>query len=225
MTDDPNNLSGYILESPFDVIERHHLTISNVLAYQGRIGTTAWERFTYASPTPLRQEDPSLVAPPYHYPIIARRSRHRILVLSFSTKVIEYLLHNTLKATFRSPLKHVPIAVDALVKALTAKPTNYVLSFAHSRVPAFGVSLRAISYYGEDLAEASLFRDSIPLTQFFTCGLRLAAGGAELVRLGSEGMISFYYRDENTIRDVEKALSFLYKAGYLTADILKAREG
>lgn len=220
MIEEINNLSGYILESPTEVVERQQLAECNQLCFLRLIGQTKWEQFAYDCQAPFRHEDPSQVKPPYRYPLVVRRSGKRVLLLSFNSRIIEHLMESVLRSTFRPPLRHVPIAVDALVKALVEKPTTYALSFAHARVPAFGVSLRSISYYGDDLAEASLFRDSIALTRFFTCGLRSAAGGTELVRLGSDGMISFYHRDDRSIKEVEKALGFLRDTGYLAADIL-----
>ena len=219
MTDEINNLSGYILESPSQALEKHHLVGCRQLSFHGMVGQTKWEQFTYACPTPFRHEDPTQLKPPYLYRLIVRRSGQRLLLLSLNNRIIDHLAEQVLRPCFRPPLRHVPIGVDALVKALVAKPTTYALSFAHARVPAFGVSLRSISYYGDDLAEASLFRENISLTNFFTCGLRLAVGGSELVRLGSDGMISFYHRDDRSILEVEKALGFLRHNGYLAPDI------
>ena len=97
---------------------------------------------------------------------------------------------------------------------------DYALSFAHATTPAFGTSLRAISFYGDDLAEASLFRDQIGLMVFFTCGLREAAGGSEVVRLGAEGGISFFLTEARRVLEVEKTLTFLRPEGYLASEIL-----
>ena len=116
---------------------------------------------------------------------------------------------------FSPVLQRVPIAVDSLVKDLTVHPTVYAMSFVHARVPAFGTSLRAISFYGEDLADASLFRESASLMNFYTCGLRSVNGGGEIVRLGSDGTISFYMRGSEDVQAVEEALHFLRSHGYL----------
>lgn len=220
MSEELTNLSGYLLDWPDHAVGRQDLTNCPRLHFIGEPRHSGWEQFTYLCPVPFRHEDVALIKPPYHYTMVARRSGHRLLLLSFNSRIVEYLVDHHLQEHFRPPLRHVPIAVDRLVKALVAKPTAYAISFAHARVPAFGVSLRAVSFYGDDLAEASLFRDHASLMHFFTCGLRLATGGAELVRIGSEGMVSFYQRDEHSEREIEKALGFLRDAGYLSGDVL-----
>lgn len=112
------------------------------------------------------------------------------------------------------------ISVDQLVKSLTQRPTTYVVSFAHARVPAFGAVLRAISFYGDDIGDASLFRQQLDLMVFYTCGLREARGGSEIVRLGSDGSISFYLHSPSKVLEVEEVLRFLRASGYLTTDIV-----
>jgi hypothetical protein len=116
------------------------------------------------------------------------------------------------------------IGVDQLVKSLTQKPTTYVVSFAHARVPAFGAVLRAISFYGDDLGDAALFRQQLNLMVFYTCGLREARGGGEIVRLGSDGSVSFYLHGPSKVLEVEEVFRFLRVSGYLATAIIEQDE-
>ena len=219
MSNEPRNLSGLLLELPSRAIQRADLLGSKALGYEGKVGTSSWERFTYRSQTPLHGEDVALSHPPFRYPMICRRSGTRLLALSVTRMIVEHLLESELNGALSLKLKRVAIGVDQLVKNLANKPTEYALSFAHARVPAFGASLRAVSFYGEDLAEAALFRDQLSLMVFFTCGLREANGGSEIVRLGGDGYVSFMMSGPRKVLEVERALSFLREQGYLANEL------
>src|SRR5579863_9700934 len=204
--------SGLLLESPVRALQRADLEKGGNLSFIGIVHGTSWEHFLFKSEQALRPEDG---VGPCEYPIICRRSGSRVLMLSIAREIIEHLVRNDLEKIFSPQLRRVSIAVDGLVKGIARKPTLYALSFAHARVPAFGNSLRSISFYGDDLAEASLFREQIDLMVFFTCGLKEAAGGAEIVRLGGDGTISFFM-SASRLSEVERALGFLRHEGYLT---------
>ena len=164
---------------------------------------------------PLRGEDTDNTPGPFRYLLVCRRSGPRVLLLSLNRQIVDHVLKEVLNRLFVPALHPVPIAVDTLVKNLTLHPRVYALSFVHARVPAFGTSLRAVSFYGEDLAEASLFRENASLMNFFTCGLRRAHGGNEILRVGNDGTISFYMRGSDDVLDVEEALRFLREQGCL----------
>ncbi|MGO9209789.1 MAG: hypothetical protein ACLP2H_06685 [Terriglobales bacterium] len=221
MSDDSNNLylSGILLEFPPRSIHRSDLEQVHGLSFAETVGTTPWERYSLQSRNPLRHED-VLRPGPYHYPVICRRSGSRLLLLSISRQVVDHIVQDDFERIFSPRLRRVSIAVDDLVKAMTQRPTSYALSFAHARVPAFGNSLRAVSFYGDDLAEASLFRDQLDLLVFFTCGLREAIGGPEIVRLGSDGGVSFFMNETGKVLEVERALAFLREEGYFATEPL-----
>jgi hypothetical protein len=143
------------------------------------------------------------------------------LLLSVGRPVVEHILKDELDPVLGPGLRRVSIAVDSLVKKIAVRPTSYVLSFVHARVPAFGASLRSVSFYGDDLAEASIFREQMNFLVFFICGLRQATGGGEIVRLAGDGGVSFLLTDppEEKVREVEEVLKFLRKYDYLESHI------
>jgi hypothetical protein len=216
------NYSGLLVECPDQPVTREGLTRCAGLSFS-RDAKGSWEQFLFESHEPLAGEDRRIFKPPYRYPILVRRSGTRFLLLSNHKDVAEHLVVQ-LGPLFRPRLRSVMIAVDQLVKALTLKPTKYVVSFAHARVPAFGAVLRAISFYGDDLGDAALFRQQLDLMVFYTCGLREARGGGEIVRLGSDGSVSFYLHTGSRVLEVEGVLRFLNKSGYLATRIVDERE-
>ena len=60
---------------------------------------------------------------------------------------------------------------------------------------------------------------------FHTCGLREARGGPEILRLGSDGSVSFFLHSPAKVLDVEEVLRFLRSEGYLSTDIVDSSSG
>lgn len=219
LNEDTRQLSGLLLEWPTRKLDRTVLEQSRQLRFHSTLAPR-WEAYKLASAAPLLGEDRDN-GRKFEYDLVARCSGSRVLLLAPHREIVEFFIEHELGPLMFPPLRRVAIAVDQLVKSLTSKPANYVLSFAHARVPAFGTSLRAISFYGEDLGEASLFRRDLDLLVFFTCGLREASGGYEIVRLGSEGAVSFYYSGPHRVLEVENALRYLRSEKYLASQLLE----
>lgn len=216
----PYNLGGFLMDGSERAIERYDLLKCDVIKFVGVLHGTEWEEFEYLSEIALRNEDEESTTKPYRYIVICRRSGSRIIILSHTKDIVEHLLEKKFSKIFVPKLKPVSIAVDGLVKSLTKNPTKYSLSFVHARVPAFGTSLRSVSYYGDDIAEASLFRENIHFMNFFTCGLRPTIGKSEIVRIGSDGSLSFYASTDK-FKEIENIFRFLRKEGYLSTDVLE----
>lgn len=220
MTNDVKyDLRGLLLERRRGFIERSEISKSPRMKYLRQIPDSEWEEFVFSSEIPLRGEDEENNRGLFNYPVFCRRSAARILLMSLSRKIVEHMLDNNLADIFFPKPRYVSIAVDHLVKALVKQPTIYAISFIHARLPAFGASLRAASFYGDDLGEASIFRENVNLMNCFSCGLRSAAGRREIVRLGTDGSISFKMYSDKTVTEVESILRFLRRKGYLPTQI------
>lgn len=213
-TDTSHSLSGFLLEWPKLEIERSDLTRSERLSFKLELPAVGWEEYELTSEEPLRGEEQP-AATIFRYPVTCHRSGPQLLMLSVGRSVVEHLMETTLREFF-PPLCRVSIAVDRFVKDVTARPSNYTLSFVHARVPAFGTALRSVSFSGDDLAEASLFRDHLDLMTCFTCGVKYAAGGPEITRIGNDGWISFLANGVAKLTNVEALLDCLRTCGYVT---------
>jgi hypothetical protein len=206
-------LSGLLLDSYSGVIERADLLACHRLKFFNLVGKTGWEVYSYHSPEPLRGEEPD--SDTFVYSVVCRRSGSRLLLLGSGREIVPHLLERELNGMFSPQLRKVQIGIDPLVKTISMSPGDYVLSFSHARVPAYGANLRSVSFYGDDLANARFFKDHLELMTFFTCGLRQAIGGTEIVRLSTDGAISFIFTDTERVREVERVLHFLRTEGYL----------
>lgn len=210
------NLTGFLLDWPSRAIQREDLLLCRRIKYLSTIGNSLWEEYRYDSSTALCGEDPTIQSPPFHYSLICRRSDSRILLLSQHRQVVEHLIQSELDIIFIPHLRRMSIAVDDVVRDITHNPGTYVLSFVHARVPAFGSMLRSVSFYGDNLAGAALFRDQLDVMVFFTCGLRYAAGGTELIRMGVDGGISFFLTETDKVLDIERVLKYLRDRSFLS---------
>lgn len=213
------SLSGSLLEWPVRAIQRAQLEACKALEYKQPVGTSRWEEFQFTTDVPLRGEDATSVRGPFRYIVICRLSGSRMAILSHNRRIVDRLTDRLVAEVFALRLRRVSIAVDSLVTSLVERPTRFCLSFVYARVPAFGAALRNVAFYGDDLGEASLFRENIHLINVFVCGLRRTEGGSEILRLTSDGRISFNMRSPEKVNEVEEVLRFLRQEQYLTTEI------
>jgi hypothetical protein len=101
-----------------------------------------------------------------------------------------------------------------MVCDIAENPKSYVLTAVHARVDAYGNNLKATSFYGEDVGEAAIFRDNMALFSCFACGIKDVKKKYELIRLSSEGLISFRLYRFKELLDIEKILSYIAENGY-----------
>lgn len=209
-------VGGFLLNNPSGEVQQSDMARLTSLHFMTVLKGTRWEQWRFTSSKPLHGE--TEVAAQFSYDVVCRRSGPRLLLVSVSKEVAEHILV-ALESVFAPTLRKVPIAVDRLVREITQRPTVYALSYVHARVPAFGTSLKSVSFWGEDLAEASLFCDSIDLMSFTKCGLRKTAGGQEIVTLSGDGFVSFRMGGISHVLEVERVLSFLRESDYLVTEL------
>jgi hypothetical protein len=185
------------------------------LANDHAIPGTHWGQTEFSSPVALSGEDEYRTEGPFVYPIFYRISGGRLLLLSKRRHIVEELNQRYLSQIFRPPLHPVQIAVDGLVREVTKAVGPYVLSFVHARLAAFGTSLRSLSFYGDDVSDAKMFRENVALFNCHTCGLRSVVGGPEIIRLGNDGGVSFVGTRANRLIEVEQALGFVGRQWFL----------
>lgn len=202
------HLTGYLFAVDGQASRRTLLEVGGV-QFVGVIRSSGgWEEYTFETPNRLLEEEEWQQAP-FTYRLVCRLTGSQLLVLARSKRVVDFLWESELRRLVEFKLRRVFIRIDDLVRLISVSPDRYVLSSVYARVPAFGESLRAVSFYGEDIAEASIFRDHLTLFNCYTCGVRDVVGGTEIVRLGTEGYIHFYYAGRDSVKRVDSVLSFV----------------
>jgi len=153
----------------------------------------------------------------FEYPLVVRKSGEKVILLSYTRKIVDHCINNIFPRTFSKFARFLPIEINSLVKHLAYNPNRYVISFVHARVQAYGEALRAVSFYGDDVAEVPLFRENLGFFSCYTCGLRDVTGGGELIRLGNDGYISFNYAKSDHGKKIDLVLSYISSLGFLTS--------
>lgn len=216
-TDRQDHLSGYLLATAAasQRIARSALEVQNRVRFVREVEQTSWEEFVFRSDIPLLPDDVASGRSEFQYPLFCRRSGHRLLLTSTSKITVDHLLLNVYGALFQPPLQHVGIAVQRLVELISSAPGDWALTFIHARISVHAGALRAISLYGEDVTESSLFRESLKLEDLVchTCGVRDVTRTGEIVRLGNDGSVSFYFPNQTRLVEVETVLGYVSSAG------------
>ncbi len=181
---------------------------------QGAIGNTRWERVVFHSPEFI-SGDQRITEAPYDYPITVRQSTTgSLLLLAESKKVVEVFFEKYCRRLFKPALKKIFVKVGDLVTHVVADPNHYVLTAANVRISAYGEALKSISFYGDDLANATMFRENLHLMNPFSCGLRKVNGVSEVIRISSDGAVTAVFVDD-TAQEIVLALNYIYEAGFI----------
>ena len=212
-------ISGYLLASRQAEKASDWLCVaeSGNLMFECNLDVDGWYLLTFQSHVPLADEPPE-INPPYKYIIVIRTSGHKALWLSPTKDLIDYFLDKKADWAPKRHLYKVSIDVDSFVKHMAEEPSDYMVSFVHSRVNAFKDNLNAVSFYGNDLLKANYFRESMEFMTFHTCGLRSKSSRKELVRLGSDGYVFFSYFNSDRGASVDAVLKYMSTKGYLRED-------
>jgi hypothetical protein len=219
-------LTGYLLtvdgfKVPSDASPARVL-VSKHLQSGGELASTRWLHFTFRSERALLNEQ-QLALGAFEYPVFFRQSSEgRVLLLAQNAKVVDRLLEEEAGArkawkdpdTRPLPLVRTRIAVHDLVKSLVAEPRQYVLTRADANVPGRS-TLKYMSFYGDDLGDAILFRQNLKELRCYACALRDVSQRQEVLRVTSSGVVSFRFSSPERAKKAEKALNFLYKNNFL----------
>ena len=219
MKRDPEYLTGYLFGTERALARETRLvwpTLSfrrTIYAVSREEGSghlrTQWEEYEFHSETSFLDEESLGEKGPFIYKLVCRRAGPQLLAMARDKRIIDYLWLNDLREAVGSRLSRIPIKVDDLVKLVARSPGKYVLSSVYARVPAYGEFLRAVSFFGDDIAEAPVFRENLSLWTCYSCGVRNVVGGSEIVRLGTEGNVNFLFSGHQSAKRVDEVLGFV----------------
>jgi hypothetical protein len=211
----PRQLQGYLLSAAPQDLKRETVLSSPHVQFVREIESTRWDEYRFLSRTALHGEEQLPFGDQFEYFVLVRRSGPRALVMAEYSEVLDVILQQERAVESGVRLRRVRIAVDGLAKHIARKPGRYLLSRVDALVPAYGQSLRSVSFYGDDVGEAALFRDHLDHLQIYACGLRETTTRSEVLRLTNRGVVSFRYTGIRRIVEVEKVLGFVRNEGFL----------
>jgi hypothetical protein len=205
-----SQLNGYLLELRWVDILAFPVTDSlDILESPSPI--KGWSMLFVSTEEPILPEGPvESFNGGYKYTFALRRSGPHFLLAGHSQELVEQLLKI---AEIR--VSNPRINVSSLVKDLTSTPESYLLSAVYAKVEAFGASLRSLSFFGADLADARLFRETLNTCNPYRACLRDIRKKEDVLTIGSRGEVQFHYRGDSSLVDVDKALAFMTAKNYL----------
>ncbi len=163
------------------------------------------------SATPLLNEQVEVDT--FEYEFVLRQSGRHFLLAG----VDELLLPKVLTQLGWLRLVAPPyVDTVGLCKDMVTNPSSYSLGVVWARVDAYGQSLRTMAFYGEDLAEAGLFKQLLPGLTPFRVHLRDPRNGVEVLSIGSKGELAFQFRNANSLREIDKCLRHLNNRALLS---------
>ncbi len=173
-----------------------------------------WKHLIIESNTALISADADY-NPPFFYNYLLRSSSKgkRFMLLSTHGELVARFLD---KLHWNNNVKTALVKVYDLVQSLVQNPDIYCLGNVHSSIDGYGRSLQKISLYGADLAEAKMFREILPKLVPYRAQLRDIKKRNEVLQIGTKGDIGFYCHSQRNLKEVDKALLFLTKQGFLS---------
>lgn len=206
------SLNGYIYNTSYQ-IEEKGLSVFKKLTFQKKIIQNHWELYCYKTNEPLLNEDERIIEKSnaefieYVYPIICCRANKRVILLSYSRKIINHLIER-LNDIEQILFKNTFINVNQLVRHLFECPSNYIMTQINAKYSGHGESLDYVMLSGNNISEADLFIKYIDSFNVFRCGVRLNSSFEELLTLSNNGGISFK-GDSKTFYLVDAFFTFL----------------
>jgi hypothetical protein len=149
----------------------------------------------------------------YDYPFLLRTVGPRFLLLAPDSDLPEHLLN---KADLWRYVVRPSIDVHKLVNDVAAHPGPYSLSAVWARIDAYGQDLRTTIFYGNDLANARLFREILKELSPYRATLRDVRSNQEVVTVGSRGEIGFHYSGARSLTNLDAGLNFVSRSGHMT---------
>jgi hypothetical protein len=186
-----------------------------------RLSAAGWLGLTLESKHPLVPEPE--IRPIYEYSFLLRPTAlGRFLITSTDLRLIDILLE---RFHIRRSVVRPSIKIHELVVNLCERPAEYTLGAVHTRIEGFGQALRNAAFYGNDVGEAVLFRELLGRMQGHRVTLRDARKRADIIGIGQKGDVSFAYHGADSLRDVDSALRFISRRGFLDWTASSETEG
>ena len=193
------------------------------LLYQVR----SWEEFEFLSSEALAEEHRNAPSAdgPYPYRVVCVRLGARVILLAERRDITDYLLDRVLARRIYPNLRKVGFRVDQVVESCRRSDSEFLITSLVGRFAGSERQLRTMTLYGDDITESAIFNEHHHLFNFTSCGIgrrlidglpRLSPSGErEIVRLGSEGVVSFVEVGRPRAREVTTVIDYVVQGGWI----------
>lgn len=185
------------------------------------IEDTRWHGFWLRSKTSLVGGDSPDADGLYSYPFLVRAANERYILVSRESALVDLILERAgVGGHVDSPRVQVDRAARDLVfpdtehqKSITGR--KYTIGAIWGAVEGYARALRNLSFFGDDLAEAELFRYALQQITVTRIGLRDPVIDKELLSISSTGSLDFQYRGANHLVAIDTLTTYMRKNGYI----------
>lgn len=156
----------------------------------------------------------------YVYPLLLREVEERFLLASTHSEVVQqFITRNRLARSIERPVIDIGGVVRESIFPSTpefsAGASSYKMGALYASVDGFGRSVRTISLFGDDLANAGVVRDMLKYLNPFRVALRETRNEQEVLSISTQGEISFYFRGAASLDGVDKALAHVRRGNFI----------
>lgn len=157
-----------------------------------------WFSFAWTPPADLSLHPEVAAAAggvPVSYPFLLRESSDRFILLSTHHSVVQAFLRACgVESVIEYPRVNIVQLVSAVTSTTQAEGRSYRLGAVFAAAEGYGRSLKTVAFWGDDLGDASLFREISPKLAPFRAAVRDVRSDREIASIGSGGEVSLFYR-------------------------------
>jgi hypothetical protein len=194
--------------------------IPRIQPMNDEVGVPGWSHYSWITEKEVPGANAVAKRGEFRYPLYVRQIEDRFMVVSVQAEVVQhFIVLERLSQMVEKPR----VGVGEIVKdsfypeeSPERQGARYRLGAIYASVEGFGRSLRNMSIFGDDLANAALLRQILPQLNPNRVTLRHIKTEMEVLSVNAQGEISFYYKNSTSLSELERALAFLRKNQYLT---------
>lgn len=182
---------------------------------------TKWCSFWLSFARALSQDDEPQADGTYQYPYICRIAEDRYIIVSTDSKFVDsFFEHAGIAGFVDSPRILVDRATRDLVfpppdEAGNSRGRKYTIGAVYGAVEGYARALRNVSFFGDDMAEAALFRDALTQIAVTRLSLRDPATDKEVLSIGATGQLDFHFKGGKHLNSIDELTTFFRSNQYI----------
>jgi hypothetical protein len=219
------HLAGFLIRC--DINEpslRRNLEGSPSVSFLNQRTIWFWH-YIYTTINPIPKVDDPLAQPPFRHEILICQVSKGFLLLGIRHHVIGHLLDWEVSQRLQVPWRHARIDIQTIIQqrldfdpshgqGTIAPPlSEYDVSYLVAQTESFRGLVRKITFSGDNVMHAPIFRDHVANLECTSCTLKNEGG--EVLTIGWDGYVSFYLPKEDPgqairLREVMSILKTLH---------------
>lgn len=200
--------------------------LSRIESARGRPELTAvpgskWSHFWFDAKTAITTGHAPDNDGVFRYPFLCRIADDRFIIASTEAKVVDFFFEVTGTAGLvESPR----VLVDRAARELVFPPQDvegrtsarrYTIGAVYGAVEGYARALRNVSFFGEDIAEASLFRTALEQISVTRLTIRDPGIDRELISINTTGGLDFHFGQPKFLNNIDALTGYFRLHNYI----------